>query len=246
MNDKLTVCWLSAGVSSFVAGYLIKDEIDKFIYIDIEDQRPDSMRFIKDCETALDKPIEILKSPYGSVESACRGAGFISSPYGAKCTQILKKRVRQIWEHENIDKLLTYVWGFDCNETKRADRLVETMIMQDHRFPLIEKNLTKDDAHGICNHIGIKRPAMYDLGYNNNNCIGCVKGGMGYWNKIRADFPEVFANRAKMERDIGASCIKGVYLDELDPSRGRMSEEVMQDCSIFCQLAIDEAGEQNG
>ena len=93
MNEKLTVCWLSAGVSSFVAGYLIRDEIDKFIYIDIEDQHPDSMRFIKDCETALDKPIEILKSPYGSVESACRGAGFISSPYGAKCTQILKKEL---------------------------------------------------------------------------------------------------------------------------------------------------------
>ena len=36
MNDKLTVCWLSAGVSSFVAGDLIKDEIDKFIYIDID------------------------------------------------------------------------------------------------------------------------------------------------------------------------------------------------------------------
>lgn len=31
---------------------------------------------------------------------------------------------------------------------------------------------------------------MYDLGYANNNCIGCVKGGIGYWNKIRIDFPE--------------------------------------------------------
>ncbi len=37
---------------------------------------------------------------------------------------------------------------------------------------------------------------MYDLGYPNNNCIGCVKGGMGYWNKIRKDFPEVFQKRA--------------------------------------------------
>ena len=36
------------------------------------------------------------------------------------------------------------------------------------------------------------RPLMYDLGYPNNNCIGCVKGGMGYWNHIRKDFPEVF------------------------------------------------------
>ena len=236
----MTVCRLSAGVSSFVAGYLIKDEIDKFIYIDIDDQHPDSMRFIKDCETALDKPVEIIKSPYGSVERACRGFGFINSAYGAKCTDVLKKRVRKEWEYKNSDKMLTYVWGFDCNESKRANRLSETMIMQEHRFPLIEKNLSKEDAHGICKLIGIKRPLMYDLGYNNNNCIGCVKGGMGYWNKIRIDFPEVFKSRAKLERDIGRSCIKGVYLDELDPKRGRMTDEVMQDCSIFCQLAIEE------
>jgi len=80
---------------------------------------------------------------------------------------------------------------------------------------------------------------MYDLGYSNNNCIGCVKGGMGYWNKIRIDFPQVFKERAELERLIGASCINGVYLDELDPNRGRMEDEIMEDCSIFCQLAMN-------
>ena len=46
---KLKVCWISAGVSSFVAGYKSKD-IDTYIYIDIADQHSDSLRFIKDCE----------------------------------------------------------------------------------------------------------------------------------------------------------------------------------------------------
>ena len=80
---------------------------------------------------------------------------------------------------------------------------------------------------------------MYDLGYMNNNCIGCVKGGMGYWNKIRKDFPEVFNSRSKLERDIGHSCIKGVFLDELDPNRGR-SNEVIPDCGIMCEIALHE------
>lgn len=31
---SIKVCWLSAGVSSFIAGYLEKDNIDKFIYIE--------------------------------------------------------------------------------------------------------------------------------------------------------------------------------------------------------------------
>lgn len=122
-------------------------------------------------------------------------------------------------------------------ERKRADRLLESMPEYDHEFPLIDHQLTKEDAHGLCQKIGLKRPAMYDLGYSNNNCVGCVKGGMGYWNKIRSDFPEVFKKRAEMERKIGHSCINGIYLDELDPTAGKMNEEIMEECSIFCQLA---------
>lgn len=239
--EKMKVCWISAGVSSFIAGYLERETIDKFIYIDIADQHPDSLRFIKDCEKALGKPIEILKSSeYNSVEDAICAAGAIKvMPIGfAPCTAWLKKRVRKQWEYEHRDYELTYVWGMDLNEKHRADRLCETMIEFDHVFPLIDRQLTKQDVHGMCKEIGIKRPAMYDLGYNNNNCIGCVKGGMGYWNKIRVDFPEVFESRAKLERKIGSSCLKECYLDELDPNRGRMSEEIMEECGIFCMLNL--------
>lgn len=49
--NKLKVCWMSAGVSNFMSGYLAGD-VDEWIYIDISDQHPDSMRFIKDCEIA--------------------------------------------------------------------------------------------------------------------------------------------------------------------------------------------------
>lgn len=237
-NKKLKVGWLSAGVSSFIACYLVRDSIDKLIYIDIDNQHLDSLRFIKDCEKVLGKPIEILKSRYGSTQNVIKQFRFINSPYGAKCTEVLKKRVRKEWEYEHREYDITYVWGMDLNEKNRADRLLETMIEFNHEFPLIDNSLTKDDAHGMCDRLGVKRPVMYDLGYNNNNCVGCVKGGMGYWNKIRVDFPDVFERMAKLEREVGASCIKGVYLDELDPNRGRMSKEVMQDCSIACELSL--------
>ena len=202
MRKKLKVCWLSAGVSSFIAGYLA-DNVDEFIYIDIDNQHQDSMRFIKDCEKTLGKKVEILKSQYATKENVIRQFRFINSPYGAKCTEILKKRVRKQWEQQHAEYDITYVWGFDANEKHRADRLEQTMIEFEHEFPLIEKNLSKQDAHALLDRLGIKRPVMYDMGYNNNNCIGCVKGGMGYWNKIRVDFPEVFDEMAKLEREIG-------------------------------------------
>lgn len=239
VKEKKKVCWLSAGVSSFIAGYLA-EEVDEFIYIDVDDQHPDSMRFIKDCEKFLYKPIKILKSPYGSVERVVKQFRYINSAYGARCTQVLKKRVRKEWEDSNKDYDITYVWGFDLQEQHRADQLQESMPEFNHEFPLIDKMLTKEDAHAILDRLGIRRPAMYDLGYQNNNCIGCVKGGMGYWNKIRKDFPEVFERRAKLEHEIGHSCIKGVFLDELDPNRGRMEDEIMQDCGIMCYLAMAE------
>lgn len=239
MKQQLKVCWISAGVSSFVAGYLERESIDEYIYIDIENQHPDSMRFIKECEKVLGKPVQIIRSEYGSVENVIRQFRFINGPYGAKCTQVLKKRVRKEWEYSHKDYNLTYVWGYDLNEKHRAERLDEATPDIKNQYPLIERGLTKQDAHGILNMLGIKRPAMYDMGYSNNNCIGCVKGGMGYWNKIRVDFPEVFQRMSKLEREIGHSCIKGVYLDELEPNRGRMENEIMQDCSIMCYLNMD-------
>ena len=107
-----------------------------------------------------------------------------------------------------------------------------------HVFPLIEKGLLKEDAHAISKQLGLKRPLMYDLGYNNNNCIGCIKGGMGYWNKIRKDFPDVFDARAKLERLVGHSIIKGVYLDELSSDAGKGQAPIVEDCNIMCQIQL--------
>ena len=238
MKEKRKVCWLSAGVSSFIAVYLAKG-VDEYIYIDVENQHPDSMRFIKDCEKFLNKPVQILKSPYGSVENVIQQFRYINGAYGAKCTQILKKRVRKEWEDAHKDYDITYVWGFDIEEKSRAERLNESMTEFEHEYPLIERGLAKQDAHAILDRLGIRRPVMYDLGYQNNNCVGCVKGGMGYWNKNRKDFPEVFDRMAKLEREVGHSCVKGIFLDELSPERGRIEDEIMQECGIMCYLALN-------
>lgn len=228
-----------------MAGYLAKD-VDEFIYIDISDQHEDSMRFIKDCENAIHKEIKILKSnEYNSVEDCVRSFGrFKNSINGfSPCTNWLKKRVRKQWESDHRDYEITYVWGFDSGERRRAENTVESMTEFEHEFPLIERDLSKQDVHGLFERtFNFKRPVMYDMGYPNNNCIGCVKGGMGYWNKIRVDFPEVFEKRAKLERMVGNTMLKDskgnyIYLDELAPDRGNMNMEIFPDCSIMCYLA---------
>jgi hypothetical protein len=240
-----TVSWFSTGVSSAVATKLMIDDIDEIIYTHINDQHEDSLRFVKECEEWFGRPITILQSHLKDVETACLmagGKGYINGPSGAACTMRLKKNVRIQWEKSQNCHDLRYIWGLDCTdrEITRAVKLIDSMPIQDHIFPLIDKQLTKEDAHEILKASGIARPKMYELGYQNNNCIGCVKGGQGYWNKIRTDFPAVFEQRAKMERKIGASCLKNkegrIYLDELHPDAGRNDPPIVGECGILCEL----------
>ena len=94
--------------------------------------------------------------------------------------------------------------------------------------------------------IGIELPKMYDLGYNHNNCIGCVKGGMGYWNQIRKDFPEHYNKMAKIEREINHSIFRNkdtnerIWLDELSIDAGNYKKEPPISCDLSCGLAVGE------
>lgn len=218
----LTVSYFSAGVSSAVAAKLAIDEIDRIMYTHIDDQEEDTWRFVRDCEAWFGKPVEIWRNHrYKTVDEVCRAQRFIRAPRsGAVCTKHLKRLVRKQFEHENEGKL-RIVWGIDYDERDRAEDIAENMPYHAHLFPLIEQRITKEGAHKILTASGIKRPRAYDLGFHNNNCKGCVKGGMGYWNLVRRVWPEVFASRAKLERDIGFPILGTKYgwLDELSPER---------------------------
>lgn len=168
--------------------------------------------------------------------------------YALRCNDGSVKYCKRWEEQYGVSEQLYHDANNFCSfgELKDGDAHDSTEDWPDwkKRAALSNYEVGKDDAHGYCVKRGMKRPLMYDLGYGNNNCIGCVKGGMGYFNKIRRDFPDVFAARAAMERDIGASCINGVFLDELDPLRGRDCIEIVPECSIYCEIAaIAEKGE---
>lgn len=134
------------------------------------------------------------------------------------------------------------MFGFEYSkkEINRAIRFKEQYPDAKPLFPLIENKMNKPESLYYLEQAGIKRPVMYELGYGNNNCIGCVKGGKGYWNKIREDFPETFERMAKAEREVGNSCIRNTFLDELDPDAGRKQKIIMPDCGNFCDIEFSE------
>jgi hypothetical protein len=236
----MTVMWFSAGVSSAVATWLMRDRIDRLIYIHIDDQEEDTLRFVDDCERWWGRKVERLQSPLKCVENACRFRCYVNGPRGAACTRMLKREVRKDWESQTtFFNHWRYVWGMDATETTRADERRDEMPQHEHAFPLIEHGIDKKEAHGILARAGVRRPRMYDLGFPNNNCRGCLKGGKGYWNLIRQVWPDVFALRAQTERLIGGTALHDkngpIYLDELDPNAGRDEGPIVAECGVACE-----------
>lgn len=236
---KRIVCWFSCGAASAVATKLaIAENAGKLplviAYTEVMEEHPDNKRFLAECEKWFGQEIVILGNDYykRSIYETFKTSA-MNIRGAAPCTRVLKKQVRERYEQVGDRQ----VFGYTAEEQQRYDRFIDANNEVDVWVPLIDKGLNKVDCLAMLQNAGIDLPEMYKLGYLNNNCIGCVKGGMGYWNKIRVDFPEQFDRMAKLERFKKQTIFKDRYLDELKPTDGNYPQEPDIECSIFCQMA---------
>jgi len=238
MSERI-VCWFSCGAASAVATKLaIAENAGKLpvviAYTEVLEEHPDNKRFLAECEKWFGQKIVILGNDYyqRSIYETFKTSA-MNIRGAAPCTRVLKKQVRERFEQVGDRQ----VFGYTAEEQQRYDRFIDANNDVDIWVPLIERGLGKEDCLAMLRNANIELPEMYKLGYHNNNCIGCVKGGMGYWNKIRVDFPEQFDRMAKLERFKKQTIFKDRYLDELKPTDGNYPQEQSIECSIFCQMA---------
>lgn len=238
--------WFSCGVTSAVACKLAIDagkDIDLW-YLETGAEHPDNERFISDCEHWFGKKILRAKSQKFSCPLDVARKQLFNTPYGAPCTLHLKKKVRQEQIMPLYPDNVIHVLGFEYtkHEVNRALRWKEQQTPHCY-FPLIEQRLNKQDCLKRLQKVGIEIPAMYKLGYHNNNCIGCFKAGAGYWNKIRNDFPEVFEETAWVEIETGHTILKKdgkqLYLRDLPPEMGNQKDLEIPECGLFCELITE-------
>jgi hypothetical protein len=239
-----TIAWWSGGITSAVACRIALEKYEnvRVVFIETGSHHPDTQRFKSDCERWYGTKIETLQTnKYSDHFDVILSSRFINGPYGARCTTDLKKAVRIAFERQN--EIAHQVWGYEFTpkEINRAIRTQEQYPNTNPLFPLIEAKLNKNECAGIVIGAGIELPQMYKLGFHNNNCVGCVKGGAGYWNKIRKIFPDIFQKMAEIEREIDATCLKDkngdkLFLDQLDPNAGKPQDLVTNECGIFCSV----------
>lgn len=239
------ISWFSCGAASAVASKIAIDEHGdvEVVYQETNSEHPDNERFLSDCEKWFGQEIIRLRSDkYTDIWDVFEKRRYLAGVSGAPCTSELKRIVAERYINHYGD---LEVFGYTAEEGKRVDQFRENNPERRIQAILVERGLNKEDCLGMIDRAGIEIPAMYKLGYTNNNCIGCVKGQMGYWNKIRKDFPDVFDRMSKLERKFNAALCKSyagdgerkrVFLDELPPDAGNHLEEPRISCGIMCEV----------
>ena len=247
MSKRNTIAvWFSCGAASAVAAHLTIKKYGglcdvRVINNPVAEEDEDNRRFLHDIEDWIGQEIEICtneKFPSASAVDVWSKRKFMSGVAGAPCTLLLKKEARQQWEAKNSVDF--HVLGFTSEEERRHERFIRTE--RENVLPvLIDAQYTKLHCYQLLRANGIKPPRVYDMGYPNANCIGCVKASSPtYWNHVRKVHPEVFEERASQSRELGAKLVRvnnqRIFLDELHPDAvGRPMKNLDFECGLFCE-----------
>ena len=237
-----TVCWFSAGAASAVATQLVlrADPTAVPVYCETGAEHPDNGRFIADCEAWFGRPVERIRSDrYADTWDVFEKRRYLAGIDGALCTVELKVMPRLAWQMPTD----IHVFGYtaDGPDVARAKRLRDTYFEMQIRTPLIDRGLNKEACLAMIERAGIALPPMYALGFQNNNCIPCVKAtSPAYWALVRQQFPEQFARMAKLSRDLDVRLCRindeRRFIDEI-PADHPTTNPIAPACDFLCHIA---------
>lgn len=254
------VAWWSGGVTSAIACRWAVDTFKnvEVVFIDTHNEDDDTYRFLDDCERWYGQPILRLSrigKDYPSIQAIWDKYLSLNTAQGAICSTVLKREVREAYQDLKTD--YAQVFGFDANEPKRHQNMRRNYPEINVISPLVEQRKSKADCIRQLVRAGISIPRAYQMGFRNNNCLktGCVRGGIGYWQKMKETLPDVFNRMALKEHEL--TNMKGepvtickdqskggglVFLDphpaypnvkDISMMKGRQPEPLIE-CNGFC------------
>lgn len=237
-----TVCWFSAGAASAIATKLVlRDNPDAVVaYCETGAEHPDNERFVADCVRWFQAPVERLKSDrYESTWDVWQRRRYLAGVDGALCTTELKVMPRLEWQ-KPCD---VHVFGYtaDARDIERAKRLRETYFEMRIETPLIDRGITKAACLAMIERAGIAPPVMYGMGFQNNNCIPCVKAtSPNYWALVRLRFPVEFERMCQLSRDLDVRLCRikdeRRFIDEI-PADWPTTDPIQPSCDFLCVIA---------
>lgn len=209
-EEQRVIVWVSAGIASAVAWKLAVNKYGKRaigVYCDVSStEHPDNIPFLNLVAKWVGQPLIILKSDeFNSIDEVFEKRQYLAGTKGAPCTVQMKKIPR--FKFQRADDI--HIFGLSYDEPKRINDFVEKnpdMILD---WILRDNKVTKHDCMVMTSTAGLPTPTRYLQGYENNNCICCVKASsVQYWVMERRNNPEVFKRRCDQSRKFGARLVR--------------------------------------
>lgn len=238
MTDRRTISWFSCGAASAVATKLFPQA--EPAYCETGAEHPDNARFMADCEKWFGRKVTRLRSDkYADTWGVWHETRWLAGIEGARCTIELKVKPRLAFQRP--DDIHVFGYTADGPDNDRAKRLRKNYPELIIETPLIDRGITKAACLDMVQRAGIKLPPLYALGFQNNNCLPCVKAtSPAYWALIRQHFPDKFDRMAKLSRELDVRLCRiddvRTFIDEI-PANHPTTNPIQPSCDFLCHIA---------
>lgn len=239
-KEPRIVCWFSCGAASAVATKLALRKHPEAViaYCETHAEDQDNARFLKDCETWFGRAVTRLSSAeYADTWDVWEKRRYLAGIDGAPCTVELKVSPRLVFQQPTD----THVFGYTAEEAPRAARFRANYPELTVETPLIDAGLRKQECLAMIERAGIKPPALYALGFQNNNCMPCVKAtSPDYWALVRKVRPREFDRMVELSRRLGVRLCRindeRRFIDEI-PEDWPTTSPIVPSCDFLCAIA---------
>lgn len=234
--------WFSCGAASAVATKVVIESGRNVIpvYCETGSENKDNERFLSDCEKWFGEKVHRIKSDkYIDTWDVWESRKYLAGIDGAPCTVELKIQPRLAFQKP--DDVHVFGYTADKADVVRANRLRLNYPEMKIETPLIDLGLTKESVISMIDRAGIEPPPMYKLGFQNNNCIPCVKAtSASYWALVRKCFPEEFKRMVELSRKLDVRLARlndeRIFIDEI-PENHPTTSPITPSCDFLCHLA---------
>jgi 3'-phosphoadenosine 5'-phosphosulfate sulfotransferase (PAPS reductase)/FAD synthetase len=229
----MNIATISGGIMSFYTAFLAIQKYGRenvlLYFNDTKWEHKDLYRFLDDIKNNLGKDI-YFDSDTRNPEQVFFDEHFLGCNRVPICSRVLKAERLQKF-YKDGDNL---IFGIGIDEKHRMQRIIaayqivyaKTGKYCHIEFPLIEQNISRQKIDEWYFRTGIKKPELYNLGFEHNNCSGgCVRQGKKQWRKLLKIMPDVFQAREDLENRFREQFGKGSYLKDMTLKEFRETDE---------------------
>jgi 3'-phosphoadenosine 5'-phosphosulfate sulfotransferase (PAPS reductase)/FAD synthetase len=198
----------SGGIASWAASKRVVAEHGAkntiLLFTDTKTEDPDLYRFIGDAQKNIGAELVTLADGR-DVWQVFKDVGYMGNSRHDPCSRILKRELADKWikERYSPDECIMYI-GITWDEMHRYDRLRVRKIPYIYKAPMCDPPyLTKEQIFQWAEDEGLKRPALYDLGFMHNNCGAfCIRAGQAHFQMLYNTMPDRYREYELAEESV--------------------------------------------